>query len=274
MTDYYKGIFFDGLKFHQIKKKTINNNSFSDNNISIKLHNAKDICIEENILHNSQSYGITLSDSYEVTITKNILNQSRVAIHSTNGSEDTIIFLNSFYQNNINAETYGDCQWFSESLRYGNYWDDYEDKYPDATKHYFDKTYDTPYEPESGNQSDIYPLIMPPSSPYLHTVVKSGKALDITIHNLGFSDAVRPHVHYELIGGILTSTPISGNETYEGMLEEDDRIVFQQPCFGLGFTSLSLSVNAINVKEVSYNYKGFMIGPYHVILSDPVITYN
>jgi len=43
--------------------------------------------------------------------------------------------------------------------KYGNYWDDYEEHYPDAKQLLLKGIWDTPYEIPGGSNIDGYPLL-------------------------------------------------------------------------------------------------------------------
>ena len=89
-------------------------------------------------------------------------------------SSDNVIYLNNYIKNNYNV-FYSDSTniWNSEEKityihngttyeRYlGNYWDDYEEKYPDAEETDATGIWDTPYVIDIDSDKDNYPLIEP-----------------------------------------------------------------------------------------------------------------
>jgi hypothetical protein len=90
-------------------------------------------------------------------------------------SEDNLIYLNNFIDNTDNG--YDDSLWTTiwnskEEITYtyngnryisylGNYWDDYEEKYPDAEEIDSTGIWDTPYSIYKEYNKDIYPLMEP-----------------------------------------------------------------------------------------------------------------
>jgi hypothetical protein len=70
---------------------------------------------------------------------------------------------NLFYQNNFLTSTLdnfdnGVNKW--DDGKYGNYWSDYEDRYPEAKKKFLQPwMWDTPYEIEGGDNQDNCPLV-------------------------------------------------------------------------------------------------------------------
>jgi hypothetical protein len=125
------------------------NNNISDGNIgiyTIGTGKATGNIIASNNITNNKEYGIKLG--------------GRI------GGEEgrNKIYSNNFINNANNAFDSGDNLWYNEKSKKGNYWDDYQDKYPDATNN--GKTWDTPYsisdnpnEPDHDNMEDKYPLV-------------------------------------------------------------------------------------------------------------------
>ncbi|MCK5636368.1 MAG: hypothetical protein KAH91_03025, partial [Thermoplasmatales archaeon] len=54
---------------------------------------------------------------------------------------------------------YDECNNIWNDSKYGNYWSDYKEKYPNARKKPFKGIWDTPYDIEGGSNSDGCPLI-------------------------------------------------------------------------------------------------------------------
>ena len=72
--------------------------------------------------------------------------------------QNNVIYLNVFKQNSVyNAKDDVVNQWDNGSV--GNFWDDYEEKYPDAIQK--DDIWDTPYNIPEKNNMDNYPLVKP-----------------------------------------------------------------------------------------------------------------
>jgi len=71
-------------------------------------------------------------------------------------SSDNFIYHNNFIGNTQNAYDNGTNTW--DDGKKGNYWDDYEEKYPDAYKKWWRGIWDPPYEILGGENKDRYRL--------------------------------------------------------------------------------------------------------------------
>ena len=110
-----------------------------NNNIGIYLENSSNNIVNKNNIRYNNEFGISSSDA----------------------SSGNRIFLNNFFQNEINAEDYGKNTWHSISDEEGNYWSDYKDKYPDAEDSNSDGIWDDIYHIEPGTNFDYYPFVEP-----------------------------------------------------------------------------------------------------------------
>ena len=65
---------------------------------------------------------------------------------------------------------YDECTNTWDNEEKGNYWDDYEERYPGAHKKWLKGIWDTPYDIPAGDSQDRYPLIEPYSKakPYIN----------------------------------------------------------------------------------------------------------
>jgi len=113
------GILFNGTYSNQFI-----NNSISDNEVGLMVVNSTDNLIEENQFNNNSGYAILF----------------------TNYSNGNTIFHNDFVDNNNGSvQAYDDSgnEWTDEN-GVGNYWSDYDERYPDATSD--ESTWTTGYE--------------------------------------------------------------------------------------------------------------------------------
>ena len=92
-------------------------------------------------------------------------------------NKDNIFYNNNFYNNNFNARGENNNQW-DNGLK-GNYWDDYEKKYPNATKN-FRGIWNTPYEINGIGNYDRYPLV----EPYNHNIKNNEPSIITIIRNI------------------------------------------------------------------------------------------
>jgi len=73
-------------------------------------------------------------------------------------TDNNIIYHNNFVDNTQNAYDEGNNVW--DDGKYGNYWSDYQERYPDAKSRILKPwMWDTPYEIEGGDNKDNCPLI-------------------------------------------------------------------------------------------------------------------
>ena len=130
-NNYYWGIFiFVSFSYNNITGNTISNNEF----------------------------GITIgSFSNYNTITGNTISNNENGIHAYWASLNNTIYHNNFINNGENAQDESKNTW--DDGKYGNYWDDYKERYPKARKKPFKGIWDTPYEIPEGDNKDNYPLI-------------------------------------------------------------------------------------------------------------------
>jgi len=157
---------FDNSRYG-IRLGSANNNSILKNNISTSRFDGIHLwdfnvnnTISENLLHHNNLNGISLYDSDKNIITKNVINSNvfgGICIHNEL-SNNNLIFYNNLIDNFPNAIDYGNNSW--DNGKKGNFWDDYEEYYPNATKLPFKGIWDTPYDMiEYGQNEDYFPLI-------------------------------------------------------------------------------------------------------------------
>lgn len=152
------GISLTWLSNGNILKKNIIKNF--DYGINIFAGSGGNIITRNIIEENSKGIHF-VSECKDNTISENtIANNSQYGIHfEFSGVYESKIHHNNFLNNNIHSNAKGVNNW-DDGLK-GNYWDDYEEKYPDAHKKWLKGIWDTPYEIASGNNQDRYPLIKP-----------------------------------------------------------------------------------------------------------------
>jgi parallel beta-helix repeat protein len=162
ISNYHRGI-----DIVNISKSEIKNNLITDNGATFRynpsrmqhgfyLSHSSNCVIYKNIIDYNDR-GITIYYSDNNTIRKNnILNNPRTGVYLSN-SVNNKIYLNNFINNNIQA--YDNFQNSWDYKKIGNYWDDFEEKYPNANRK-LRGVWDTPYEISNDN-IDRYPLVEP-----------------------------------------------------------------------------------------------------------------
>jgi len=155
------GIHLDGSYSNTISENKVANNTGSGIRFDWSHHN---IISENNIVANEKD-GIWLSQSSDNIIFGNRIenNQRGIELYS---SSDNRFYHNYFANNTVQVYDYAWEGWTSPSINVwddgypsgGNYWGDYEEKYPNATEIDDSGIWDTPYVIDENNQ-DNYPLI-------------------------------------------------------------------------------------------------------------------
>lgn len=148
-----------GMKFY-----CSSNNIISDNTI---INNSYDgIYFEESCSNNTISgntinnngNGIDFWDSINNDIIGNTINNNWGGILFYYSSSN-IIYHNNLINNTQNTHDTGNNTWYSTTLKEGNYWDDYTEKYPDSAQ--ANDVWNTPYNISGGSNQDLYPLMNP-----------------------------------------------------------------------------------------------------------------
>ncbi|UCH89536.1 MAG: right-handed parallel beta-helix repeat-containing protein, partial [Thermoplasmata archaeon] len=170
----------------------IRNNNFSNNYYGMLLYNTEHYIIENNTIHNSNfdigygirfernsNYGKPMNNTIKYNEILNgkgggiyidegdknrifhnkIINNSNIAFNLSTNCNNNLIYFNELRNNNIGgvqSYDYGLNNQWNRDFR-GNYWSDYESRYPDAINLGF--FWDTPYDNNGTSSSkDYYPL--------------------------------------------------------------------------------------------------------------------
>ncbi len=160
-----------GIRIHSSEYNIVRNNTVSKGGIGIKLEKEGDHnSIIGNIM-DVKSDGVWIYESSNCTFINNTfmgavfglcMGRENPFVPTSN---DNLIYNNNFIENEQPVCDLGDNQYYNKSLGIGNYWSDYEEKYPDAEKK--NGVWDTPYRDVSGDGfTDKYPMVEP-SVPYI-----------------------------------------------------------------------------------------------------------
>jgi parallel beta-helix repeat protein len=174
---------FFGIKLGWGRYNNISYNNITKNERGIRLmDNSEFNVISNNFISRTENSGISFWDSSYNTISDNIFykNGQGIYLYHSSGNiifknnitycwsfgfhiiaRDNIIYHNNFISNNPNTDDVGEFNQYNNNNREtGNYWDDYEEKYPDA-KPLSQRPWiwDTPYEIPGGDNKDMYPLV-------------------------------------------------------------------------------------------------------------------
>jgi parallel beta-helix repeat protein len=149
-TNKYYGLLLD----YGSDLNNIINNIFKSNDGGIRISSNNNV-ISDNIITNNKE-GIYLSE-YNNTISDNTISNNKLGISLSSNSENNKIYHNNFIENEENA--YGDGYNNWDDGKYGNFWSDYKQRYPNAKQKLFKPwMWNTPYEIDGGENKDNCPL--------------------------------------------------------------------------------------------------------------------
>jgi parallel beta-helix repeat protein len=137
---------------------TINSNEIFKNNYGIYLKRSRDNNIIGNDIILNYQFGIWLyNSSFNKIILNNNISKNNQGIKLKNSCYFNHIYQNNFLNNTKNA--YDECNNAWDNEKYGNYWSDYIEKYPEAKKKILKPwMWDTPYKINGGKNNDNCPL--------------------------------------------------------------------------------------------------------------------
>lgn len=182
ISNNYINLSEEGIRFDNSQFNIISNNFICSNSESgISLTESSQNLIENNTIQESKSYGLYLYDSdnniidsnniirnddYGIylawcnnnIIRKNLFNLNHpLHLQFRSGSNNNWVYLNNFLNNSCNISDFCNNIW--DFKKKGNYWSDYEDRYPEAQKLWLRGIWDTPYDIPGGENQDRCPLI-------------------------------------------------------------------------------------------------------------------
>jgi len=179
----HKGIKIDGYENDGYDYIRIIGNKFVDLNIGISSEYSSNSVFSDNIFNDLDSYGIYIGDTDNSDIINNEIYHSSGILIAYRSSGNTIsgnhiennnigiqlyyrswhnsIFHNNFINNDQQAIGIEDWEnyWDDGYPSGGNYWSDYEERYPDAEEIGNSGLWNTPYDIPECDDQDRYPLI-------------------------------------------------------------------------------------------------------------------
>ncbi|MEM3729049.1 MAG: NosD domain-containing protein [Candidatus Bathyarchaeia archaeon] len=155
-SDWGSGIWLGWVSYCNITK-----NNIANNRIGIKIFLSNNNCIMENTITNNGEGIYLTSASDNNFIHGNYIASNEYGIY-LDMSSSNIIYHNNFINNTQQADmSPGEANnWDNGYPSGGNYWSDYEERYPNAEELYGSGLWDTPYIIDEYNQ-DRYPLMYP-----------------------------------------------------------------------------------------------------------------
>jgi len=137
---------------------TLSGNNVTNSSCGIEFFSSSNNMVYGNIITASHYWGVWLSDSLNNSISENSIANSQYGIYLSYSSNNSIYhnnFIGNTYQVGGTIETSSSNVW-DDGAGKGNYWSDYEERYPDAEE--IDGIWNTPYVIDENNQ-DNYPIV-------------------------------------------------------------------------------------------------------------------
>jgi parallel beta-helix repeat protein len=135
---------------------TVSANYIANNNLGIYFYSSSSNIISGNNIANNER-GIHLSDSSQNTIDGNYIANNGLFGIGLSDSSNNRIYHNNFIDNDEQVFSSASTNVWGNGSK-GNYWSDYEERYPDAAERGGSGIWDTPYVIDENNQ-DNYPLM-------------------------------------------------------------------------------------------------------------------
>jgi nitrous oxidase accessory protein len=134
----------------------IKNNDIVNNNYGFKIFDSTNITIENNMISESDWYGILMKNAKNNVILKNTFKSNSRAVFTDTDSTDNSFFHNNFIANRYQAIDQGINIWNQDYPLGGNYWSDYNGLDLDN-----DGIGDEPYDvPGRSENKDFYPFMV------------------------------------------------------------------------------------------------------------------
>ncbi len=168
-----------GIQLEDSMDNTLSCNIARSNDVGILLYGSSNNIVQNNTITNSVWYGIKLTVHGNNTLSNNNVTDNKYGffllssdsntfsfntiMHNEYGihldySADNLIYRNNFINNTNQAVSGLANTWDNSYPSGGNYWSDYEERYPDAEEIDDSGIWDTPYHIDENNR-DRYPLI-------------------------------------------------------------------------------------------------------------------
>ncbi len=234
-----------GIKLHQTDNSLVmGNRLYGHEYCGIEFYRARSNTVKNNTIFGNDIFGLT------------------VGVEPGGGSSswNNVIYNNDFIENGQHVDNRGMNYYYNESESLGNYWSDYEEKYPDAQE--INGIWDTPYEgDETVPFVDEYPQVHP-RVPYIRIVhPEDGAVIDEPELTVSWTGRYRylEELEYEVRLGHGPWYHVGGDTEYqltfsnpgEYRVEVRATNAISEPTVG-GIVDFTVDIEAdINVKEFS-----------------------
>jgi parallel beta-helix repeat protein len=147
-------------------------NEIIDNSCGIYLtdHSSNNDISDNNLSNNGNNINLYQYSCCNIIIRNNLSN-SNYGIRLNDYSNNNLIYHNNFIKNEQNAQD--GCANIWDDGKFGNYWDDFKEKYPKARKLFLKGIWNTPYEIPEKDNKDTCPLIK--QWPHPHVIIAAEK---------------------------------------------------------------------------------------------------
>jgi parallel beta-helix repeat protein len=256
------------------------NNTLSGNNVTanridgIFLEYSSGNVLSGNNAANSH-YGIYLdSCSYNVLSDNNVTANSVDGVYLSSCSGNTF-FHNNFVNNTQQVSSYDSLNTWDDGYPFGgNYWSDYETRYPNATEYDSSGIWNTPYV-MNANNTDRYPLVHPWSSLPVHNI-NTGLGYATIQDAIDAPQTLNGHVIYVDAGTYYEHLIVSKSLTLVG--EDKNTTVIDGSGTGrvVQITADYVSISNFTIRNGSLTYPGPPFGAcvFGVYLHDIDIENN
>jgi len=152
---------YGGIELWKSNGNTVRNSTASNNQWGIRMEMSNNTSVSCNLISSNNQMGIGLgSGSAGNVISENTISNNFGAGISIQESEENIFYHNNFFNDHVTVTAGYTNTWDDGYPSGGNYWSDYEERYPDAEELDGSGIWDTPYVID-GNNQDNYPLMNP-----------------------------------------------------------------------------------------------------------------
>ena len=250
-------------------------NEITNNNHSIYLDSSSNNTVTDNDVNNNMC-GILLLESNHNTITyNNITDNKEGGVIITWLSSNNSIYHNNLINNTQNTYDEGNNIWYNPDLKQGNYYDDYTEKYPNATQT-INGTWDTPYNITGGDNQDLYPLIEPYTKPEgpepkLEVNIHTGlfrllyNKINATVQNTGNGTANNVNLTLSVEYGLLGLKKANKTMNIISLPSHESQSIEITGLCGFGFIGINITAFSDETEKVTDTATGLILGPFIIL---------
>jgi parallel beta-helix repeat protein len=168
-----------GIYLEFSSNNTLGGNSVTNNEAGVYLESSSNNTLSGNFVRNNELYSVHLLGGSDNVLSQNDLTNNEAGVYLEYSSYNTFlensiannqygiwlyessvnnIYYNNFTDNAEHAHSQASTNFWDDEYSSGNYWSDYEERYPDAEELDGSGVWNTPYVIDENNQ-DNYPLV-------------------------------------------------------------------------------------------------------------------